>query len=284
MVNDSIASTRDALATFLTTLLGEEHPLTIEAKENEKAAQAASDLDIGVVMTASSGDTRVAIGLEVGFLSMLSQAMLGDALQPGDEGADDLLKELAAQAFGAVRSSLSGIGKTTPDLTFAPSSALSALELLGDDVVAYRAKYSGPNGTLKAIALVDQVRKSAPAPVSFPTISTSGRTPSVNVAPAAFPELGHEAITSGDGATFGLLAEVELEVTVELGRRRLALADVLRLTTGSVIELEKLVGEPLQVYANNRLIAEGEAVVIDEQFGIRITNLISSARRTKAFI
>lgn len=284
MVNDPLASTRDALATFLTTLLGEEHPLSVEASADEKAAQAASDLDLGLVMTASSGDTRIAVGFETGLLSMLSQAMLGDVLKPGDEGADDLLKELAAQAFGAVRSSLSGIGMTVPDLTFAPSSATGALQLLGDDVVVYRASYAGPNGVLKAIVLVDGASKSAPEPVAFPSISSSGRTSSVNVAPAAFPELGHEAINSGDGAAFGLLAEVELEVTVELGRRRLALADVLRLTTGSVIELEKLVGEPLQVYANNRLIAEGEAVVIDEQFGIRITNLISSARRTKAFI
>ena len=90
----------------------------------------------------------------------------------------------------------------------------------------------------------------------------------------------------GDGhasGTLEMLQEVELEVTVELGRRRLPLSDLLRLTTGSVIELEKLVGEPLAVYANGRLIAEGEAVVIDEQFGVRITNLASAQRRQKAF-
>jgi flagellar motor switch protein FliN/FliY len=72
-----------------------------------------------------------------------------------------------------------------------------------------------------------------------------------------------------------MLADVELDVTVELGRRRMPLADILRLTSGSVVELEKLVGEPLQVFANNRLIAEGEAVVIDDQFGVRITSLAS---------
>jgi len=54
---------------------------------------------------------------------------------------------------------------------------------------------------------------------------------------------------------------------------------VLRLTTGSIIELEKLVGEPLEIYANGRLIAEGEAVVIDEQFGVRITNLVTGNRQ-----
>ena len=81
---------------------------------------------------------------------------------------------------------------------------------------------------------------------------------------------------------FDLLAEVELTLTVELGRRKLALSEVLQLTPGSVIELEKLVGEPLEIYANGRLIAEGEAVVVDEQFGVRITNLAPAKIRSKA--
>ncbi|MFT4603394.1 MAG: flagellar motor switch protein FliN/FliY, partial [Rhodothermales bacterium] len=97
--------------------------------------------------------------------------------------------------------------------------------------------------------------------------------PRIQVQAAAFPELGAESSATSGAANLGLLAGVELEVTVELGRRRMALSDILRLTNGSVLELEKLVGEPLQVFANNRLIAEGEAVVIDEQFGVRITAL-----------
>jgi len=105
----------------------------------------------------------------------------------------------------------------------------------------------------------------------------------VSVAPLNLPDLGPEAISGDGGHPFGLLADVELAVTVELGRRRLPLADILRLTTGSIIELEKLVGEPLDIYANGRLIAEGEAVVIDEQFGIRITSLVTTKTQEKAF-
>lgn len=74
-----------------------------------------------------------------------------------------------------------------------------------------------------------------------------------------------------------LLAGVELEVSVELGRVQLPLAEVLKLSTGSVVELEKLVGEPLAVYANGRLIAEGEAVVVGDQFGVRIIRLAGSS-------
>ncbi len=97
----------------------------------------------------------------------------------------------------------------------------------------------------------------------------------VEVAAAAFPDVGAEHL-DGDGVmptNLHVLHDVELDVTVELGRRHLPLADVLRLGVGSVVELEKMVGESLSVYANGRLIAEGEAVVVDEQFGVRITKL-----------
>ncbi|NNE69661.1 MAG: flagellar motor switch protein FliN [Rhodothermales bacterium] len=108
-----------------------------------------------------------------------------------------------------------------------------------------------------------------------PPASTGAPAQGVRVHAAEFPELGDEEVSGSGQGNLGLLAGVELEVTVELGRRRMPLADILRLTSGSVLELEKLVGEPLQIFANNRFIAEGEAVVIDEQFGVRITALAS---------
>ncbi len=73
--------------------------------------------------------------------------------------------------------------------------------------------------------------------------------------------------------TMDLLADVEIEVTVELGRRRMSLGEVSRLDIGSVVELDTLAGEPLVLYANGRRIATGEAVVVDGQFGVRIQML-----------
>ncbi len=80
-------------------------------------------------------------------------------------------------------------------------------------------------------------------------------------------------------ATMDLLADVELDVTVELGRCRLPLGEVARLGVGSVVELDTLAGEPLVVYANGRRIASGEAVVVDGQFGIRIGRLFRAGDR-----
>jgi len=76
-----------------------------------------------------------------------------------------------------------------------------------------------------------------------------------------------------------MLMDVELEITVELGRKLSLISDVLKLGKGSILELEKSAGENLDIYVNGKKLAEGEVVVIDEHFGIRITQLISPKER-----
>ena len=75
------------------------------------------------------------------------------------------------------------------------------------------------------------------------------------------------------------LLDVTLQVTVEVGRARMTIQDLLGLTPGGVIELDKIAGEPLDIVVNDRLIARGEAVVINDKFGIRITDIISKSER-----
>lgn len=79
-----------------------------------------------------------------------------------------------------------------------------------------------------------------------------------------------------------LLRDVKIDISVELGRKELPLGDILHMVRGSVIELEKLAGEPVDVYANGRLIATGEVVVIDEHFGVRVTQLVSARERLES--
>ena len=76
-----------------------------------------------------------------------------------------------------------------------------------------------------------------------------------------------------------MLMDVELEVSVELGRSHMSIGEVLALRNGSVIELDKLAGEPVDVSVNGTLIARGEVVVVDEKFGVRITEVVSKAKR-----
>jgi flagellar motor switch protein FliN len=75
------------------------------------------------------------------------------------------------------------------------------------------------------------------------------------------------------------LLDVFLQVSVEVGRTRMTIQDLLQLGQGSVIELTKLAGEPLDVYINDRLVARGEAVIVNEKFGVRITDIVSQQER-----
>lgn len=78
-----------------------------------------------------------------------------------------------------------------------------------------------------------------------------------------------------------MILDIPLRVTVELGRTKMPVADLLNLAQGSVIELNKLAGEPMEVFVNDKLIARGEAVVVNEKFGVRLTDIISTRERVE---
>jgi flagellar motor switch protein FliN/FliY len=104
------------------------------------------------------------------------------------------------------------------------------------------------------------------------------------VAPAAEvsePDFNELQKTPGGKGGFDLdfILDIPLSLTVELGRCRMLISELLQLGQGSVVELQKIAGEPMDVYVNQRLIARGEVVVINEKFGVRLTDIISPAER-----
>jgi flagellar motor switch protein FliN len=80
---------------------------------------------------------------------------------------------------------------------------------------------------------------------------------------------------------FSLLLDIPLQVTVELGRTHMTIDNLLRLAQGSVVELNRMVGEPLDIFVNNKLMARGEAVVVKEKLGIRIIDVVSLEKRLR---
>lgn len=78
-----------------------------------------------------------------------------------------------------------------------------------------------------------------------------------------------------------LILDIPLKVTVELGRTKMVVSELLNLGQGSVIELNKLAGEPMEVLVNDKLVARGEAVVVNEKFGVRLTDIISPTERVE---
>jgi flagellar motor switch protein FliN/FliY len=118
----------------------------------------------------------------------------------------------------------------------------------------------------------------APAPISISERAAPSPPPTA-VHPVQFLPLNPEPSVLDQSHGIELLMDVALEVSVELGRSHMSIGEILALRTGSVIELDKLAGEPVDVSVNGTLIARGEVVVVDEKFGVRITEVVSKARR-----
>ena len=98
---------------------------------------------------------------------------------------------------------------------------------------------------------------------------------------AAFEEL-QAVIAAGGEVPLGLLLDLTLPVSIELGRTSMAVQDVLRLGRGSVIQLERLAGEPIDIFVGDRRFAEGEVVVLGEHFGVRLTRILSRKSAAEA--
>lgn len=105
--------------------------------------------------------------------------------------------------------------------------------------------------------------------------------PEANVHPAVFSEFGEHRSVDTETKNLDILLDIPLQLTVELGRTTRSVKEILSLSAGSVIELDKLAGEPVDILVNSRLVAKGEVVVIDENFGVRVTDIISQSDRIK---
>ncbi|MDR1885544.1 MAG: flagellar motor switch protein FliN [Synergistaceae bacterium] len=123
----------------------------------------------------------------------------------------------------------------------------------------------------------------APAPQAPMSVSLPPRPqgPPVDVRPVEFAQLGGSDFAGSPG-NIDLIVDIPVRVTVELGRTRKTIGEVLALGPGSVVELNKMAGEPVDVLVNGKLIARGEVVVIDESFGIRVTEVVSRAERIRS--
>lgn len=111
------------------------------------------------------------------------------------------------------------------------------------------------------------------APAMQPHVASN-----VPVQQAQFTPLNAQPVQVND-ANIGLILDVPLQITVELGRAKKSIKEILELTNGSIVELDKLAGEPVDIQVNGKFLAKGEVVVIDENFGVRITEIASPAER-----
>jgi len=90
--------------------------------------------------------------------------------------------------------------------------------------------------------------------------------------------------TSLDKKNLDFILDIPLQVTVELGRTKLLVKDILQLNQGAVVELTKLAGEPLDIFVNSKLVARGEAVVVNDKFGVRLVDIVTPNERVEKIL
>ncbi|MCA1978194.1 MAG: flagellar motor switch protein FliN [Thiobacillus sp.] len=105
--------------------------------------------------------------------------------------------------------------------------------------------------------------------------------PAIQPAAGIFPELSGKPAANGIASDIDMILDIPVLLTVELGRTKIAIKNLLQLAQGSVVELDGLAGEPMDVLVNGTLIAQGEVVVVNDKFGVRLTDIITPAERIR---
>ena len=221
-----------------------------------------------------------------------------------DDMAMSVIAEAVSQMVGTEITALSGktgnkwIAPSSPEAVNIPkatvplpSGSFTVAEYgisVGDGAPQTLWEVFGPSVSQSIAAALSKPPAQAPGGAPFSGINSAfsgngmdgrgayGQPP--NIQPVQFPNLNTQSNPREQG-NIGLLMDVFMEMTVELGRTRKLIKEILTMGEGTIIELDKLAGEPVDILVNHKLIAKGEVVVIDENFGVRVTEIVSPQER-----
>ncbi|HKJ47295.1 MAG TPA: flagellar motor switch protein FliN [Balneolales bacterium] len=237
------------------------------------------------------------VGLSIGWESVLSRIVFGDENEGGWEVSNDLVKEF-------VDNLIENIVRNDEDLKQKKKGIeldiIKPAQLTGEKKIASYSflqiviegnigpeKKKGINLTM--ILVIPPVKKHDNDIHSNKNEQGKGGkimsdNDSINGKKVEFEEFGSHTVTQEiiEGRNIEILKDVEMNISVELGRKELPLGEILQLVKGSVVALDKMAGEPVEILVNGFRIAQGEVVVIDEHFGVRITGLVSERERIKS--
>jgi flagellar motor switch protein FliN len=213
-------------------------------------------------------------------------ALVGEGLNLGEATADGPPPDVAHSLFrlsftdadGAVAALVVAVDSSVP-VEF--STHVVALQALGGATPGSSPVAAAVSSVISPAMDASPSGSASPVPAAS---GTAGSAPTglpalpANVRMAALDELP-PAVPSSGSANIEMLLGVNLQVTVEIGRTKLAIRDVLALTPGSIVELDKLAGEKVDVLVNGHRIAAGEVVVVDDNFGVRVTDVVSRQHR-----
>lgn len=300
----------EAGSEVLSTLLGDTATIELEGFQETDAATVSGEITGDIVAAELhyrgliQGKTVVVFSIDNALQVALQMTGGGTSEEFGDL-EESALSEAIQSMYSAANNQLSQM--MGGDIHLDPPEVVTRPDDLGERLpestekqilVSYQLKSGPVNGTIYQIIprnLLESI-SSAAAPAEEDieeemraADSFKSKAPPIMSAPAQFSPLGQQATggatrggLSVDISNLELILDISLEVTVELGRTHRKIRDVLELGPGSVVELDRLAGEPVDILVNDKLFAKGEVVVIDENFGVRITDILSIEERIEA--
>ncbi len=295
------------LSSTLCALLGRDDVAVILAQvspwDSDSAAQAVTGPFLSTIL---QGEGPAAGGSL--FLTKEKDASVIADLVIGQDGtgAPDVMTELHVSAFGEVASQMAvALGQAAQAVGAVkalfrvkssevqqPSGVADQVKKLGPSLVAFTFSVSVPGLVASEMFFylpesVAEKITAAPGAKAPEPMKATGHKPSAppgvqHTGGAAVQQVQHDPYAGGSavaGGNINLLMDVPLKLTVELGRTTKLVKEILALAPGAVVELDKLAGEAVDILVNEKLIAKGEVVVIDENFGVRITEIVNPEER-----
>lgn len=284
-MSDFMKLFKDEAAGTIEALVGESPSL--ELKEEQELSIISNIVPPIVLLKISvTGDTEASamIALTPNLATTLSDMMMGEEESSREDVTDDDLdaaKEIVSNIFGAIGNTLSA-QKEMPVLSF----VIDSVEAVGEDAevslsdFAKMYVYNFEMGSLKSLLMfiVDESLNNSINGVDTPPSSTSS---SEDASEVSFTQSSapSKALNDDELGNISLIMDVKLPVKVRIGKKRMLLKDVLNMDIGSVIELNQLANDPLEILVDNHVIAEGEVVIVDGNFGVQITTIGTKRER-----
>lgn len=224
------------------------------------------------------------------FGALLATSMVGEEPAPFDPAEHlEPLEELMAQVLSPYLSELSSIENSQVETSALSVGPPAAMPQIGEGHILAQMKFTIDEDSTFTVykilpnSLVEILDTESVDPQPDMEATDGNEEEYVDVSSAEFQPLresnGHG---NGNGSNLDMLMSLDMPITIEMGRTKLTIRNILELGQGSIIELDKLSGDPVDVFINNRKFAEGEVVVVDENFGVRITEIISPVEKIKS--
>jgi len=280
-MNDFIKLFESETVGTIEALIGEAPNLELQEEQELSIISNIIPPIVLVKITVSGGvDAKAMVALPANLAASLSDLMMGEEVGDREDVSEDDLdasKEIVSNIFGAIGNSLSG-QKEIPVLSF----SIDTIELKNEaEEVSLEAfsrmyVYKFNVGELNSLYMfiIDETLHNAVSPES------NASNPSAEISTDLTSDSGqHIEMNSDEMKNISLIMDVKLPVRVRIGRKKMLLKDVLNMDIGSVIELNQLANDPLEILVDNHVIALGEVVIVDGNFGVQITSIGSKKDR-----